>query len=173
MDTDNQPRTAYVRAIPMTGYSRRWCGSEKWVEDKVARPNTTEKHGLPWPDAEVRVSIVDEPKPFDPNVNGGVPIEISPTTLQMLERDPRMAVRVLSGDGGDPAEIIHVKASVTKLEGDLAEARREASGLIEQLKSLKAVSDQQITDQASKIALLEHELASARAQLGVRRKGNA
>lgn len=173
MQTNQQSagaRLAVVRAIPMTGHKRRWCGLERWIEDRSARPNPKEKHGLPWPDFDVKVVIVDEPTPFDPNANGGVPVEISPGTLAALEKDHRIAVRVLNGDGGDPAEVIRVKAKASELEDKLTEARKESAAIAEQLKSLKSVSEQQVADQAARLAVLEQELAAARAQLGAGRK---
>jgi hypothetical protein len=164
-------RIAVVRAIPNPGHKRRWCGLEKWVADKKVRPNPDEKHGLPWPDTEIKVAIVDEPKPFDPSANGGVPVEISPATLTMLEKDERIAVRVLGGaEGGDPAEAVHLKAELAALTAALEKAQRELADHVERSKASHAVSQRQIEETAAKLAAVEHELATARAQLSARKK---
>jgi hypothetical protein len=161
-------RIAVVRAIPQPGHKRRWCGLELWVEDRAKRPHPEEKHGLPWPDTEVKVRVVDKPAPFDPNANGGAPIEISPATLVMLEKDDRIAVRVLDGDGGDPAETIRAKAANAKLEEEIAELRRQLAEESERAKALQTSSQQQAEELGAKLAASEAELATVRAQLSAR-----
>src|SRR5690242_17901077 len=110
-------RVAVVRAIPMPGHKRRWCGLERWVPDPKARSQQEmeelpqggfkakfdtagkpiwAKHALPWPDTDIKVLVVDNPAPFDPLANGGAPVEISPATFAMLEKDPRISVRMLN-----------------------------------------------------------------------------
>jgi len=155
---------AMVRAIPEPGHKRRWCGLEKWVEDKKARPNPEEKHGLPWPDTEIKVVVTAKPAPYDPAANGGAPVEISPETFRMLERDPRIAARMLGVGGDDPADSVRLKAELAKVEQDLVEARKEASDAAE-AKLYRVTAQQQIEEAGKKIAALENELAQARAQL--------
>lgn len=188
-----QQRIAVVRATPYPPHKRRWCGLEQWVSDPERRSQQDmdelpaggfrpkfdgkgkplyAKHALPWPDTEIRVVIVDHPKPFDPNANGGAPVEISPATLSMLESDPKIAVRVLSGPGGDPAEVIHAKAQASKLEVDLQDARREMAAISESEKTYRASSEELVTEvtaKNAKIAALEQELAAARASIAKKR----
>jgi hypothetical protein len=169
MATNSAVRIAEVRAIPMPGHKRRWCGMEKWVEDRAARPNPSELHGLPWPETPVKVRIVDEPPPFDPNANGGVPVAISPKTLTMLERDSRIAVRVLGGgEGGDPAEVVRLKATLAEAEKSHDELRRELASLSERYGILHSTAQKQAEETGAKLAAVEQELAAARAQLAAR-----
>lgn len=174
-------RYAVVRAIPMPGHSRRWCGHEPWVIDRgepakgLAPTRFGERHGLPWTASETKVAIVANPKPFDPSM--GPPREISPATLVMLERDDRMSVRVLNGEGGgDPAEVYRAKAAIAEFEEDLAAAGREIATLSESLhlernaiaaerESTKAAAN----EAGARYAVLEQELAAARAQLAAAR----
>lgn len=163
-------RIAVVRAIPHPPHRNRWCGLEKWVEDRKVRANPDEKHGLPWPATEIKVAIVEEPAPFDPNANGGAPVEISPATLVMLERDERIAVRVLGGEGGDPADVVRAKAEASKLERELVEARKALSDHSERSRVAQEAHSKQAAEQGAKLAALESELATLRAQLSSRKK---
>jgi len=166
----NQEQIAVVRAIPMPGFKRRWCGLERWVENKAKRPNPEEKHGLPWPDHEIKVRVVDNPAPFDPDKNGGVPVEISPATFAMLERDDRISAKLLGVGEGDPAENVRVKAQVAKLEEELANARRESSELIERLKLSESASQKMLEAAGAKLASVEAQLEHVRSQMGARKK---
>jgi hypothetical protein len=169
MQTQSNERIAVVRAIPQPGHKHRWCGLERWIEDKKARPHPEQKHGLPWPASELKVRVVDEPAPYDPNANGGAPVEISPSTFDMLKRDERIAVRMLEGEGGDPDEVVMLKAQVVELDKKLTEAQRALAGEQERFRTLHLTSQRQVEEQGAKLAAIEHELAAARAQLGSRK----
>jgi hypothetical protein len=182
-----QERVAVVRAIPMPGHKRRWCGLERWVPDPERRPQQEleaqpggvsfmpkfdeqgkpiyVKHSLPWPDTEVKVLVVDKPQPFDPEANGGVPQEISPATFAMLKADPRISVHMLGGTEGDSEQAALAKAEAAKLEQELAGARRAISETVERLSAATdriAEQDAQAQRQGEKIAQLEKELEAAR-----------
>lgn len=178
-----EKQVAVVRAIPMPGHKRRWCGLERWVPDPEKRPQQDmeelptggfkpkfdekgkpiyAKHALPWPDTEIKVFVVDNPAPFDPNANGGVPVEISPSTLSELRRDVRISVQVMDGEGGDPAETLEIKAKAAKLEDKLTEAQRQISSLQEQVSAAHEAAAAKV---AGDIAKLRQELAETKSKL--------
>lgn len=163
--TQTAARIAVVRAIPQPGHKRRWCGLEHWVKDIAHRPHPEEKHGLPWPDTEVKVRVVDEPRPFDPNANGGAPVEISPATFAMLELDDRIAVRMIDGSAGDSTEVVRAKAHAASLEEQLLELRAQLAEESERNKQLHSISQAQTEELGAKLASTESDLATARAQL--------
>lgn len=179
---------AVVRAIPMPGHKRRWCGLERWVEDKDKRPQQEmeelpqggfkpkfddkgkpiyAKHALPWPETEIKVYVVDAPAPFDPNANGGAPVEISPATLADLRQDPRIAVQMLDGEGGDPAEALEAKGHAAKLEEKLADAQRMIASLQEQVSAAHEAAAAKVSVE---IAKLRQELAETKGRLAERKK---
>lgn len=158
-------RIASVRAIPQPGHKYRWCGLELWAKDLEKRPHPEEKHGLPWPATEVKVFVVDEPKPFDPKANGGVPIEISPATFAMLERDDRIAVRMSDGSAGDSAEIVRTKVMAANLELQLQEVQAQLAEERERTKHLQLAASEQAQELGAKLAATESELHATRAQL--------
>lgn len=181
-------RIAVVRAIPMPGHKRRWCGLERWVDDKERRPQQEmeelpqggfkpkfndqgkpiyAKHALPWPDTEIKVFVADAPAPFDPNANGGAPVEISPSTLSELRRDPRISVQMMDDEGSDPAETLEVKAQAAKLEERLTEALRMISSLQEQVSAAHEAAAAKV---AGEIAKLRQELAETKGKLAERKK---
>jgi hypothetical protein len=131
------------------------------------------KHGLPWPDHEIKVFVVDQPALFDPEKNGGVPQEISPTTLVMLEADPRIAVKVIGDGGNDVAdELVHAKALIAELEEKLKSAQRDLADTAERESAKRVASANLAEEQGKQIAALANELAQARAQLSAgHRKG--
>lgn len=180
-------RIAVVRAIPAQGHKRRWCGLERWVADPAKRPQQEmvqhndgtitpkfddagnpawAKHSLPWPDTEIKVRIVDEPAPFDPEKNGGVPLEISPSTLTALEGDPRIAVRVIGGEGGDPAEVVRAKAKAAEAEKTVEQLQRELAEERERMKRFQLEASKQAQELGAQKAAAEAELTALRAQAG-------
>lgn len=175
-------RMAKVRALPMPGHKRRWCGAERWVPNIEKRPEVEieqgadgstrpkldsagkpiyVKHALPWPDFEIKVRIVDNPQPFNPDHNGGVPVEISPTTFAMLQKDERIMAQIIGADGIDAAAVVQSKAEAAKLEEQLTDARRENAELAEQLKSFRHVTEEEHKASDAKIKALEAQLAAA------------
>lgn len=183
-----QPTVAVVRAIPHPPHKRRWCGLERWVADPAKRPQQEmeelpqggfkpkfdergkpiyAKHALPWPEDEVKVEIVDDPAPFDPLANGGYPVQISPRTLEALKGDPRIAVQVLNGEGGDPSEVVMAKATAAKIEEQLLDAQRLISSLQEQI---GAAREEAAAKVAGDIAKLRQDLAEAHRKLAERKK---
>jgi hypothetical protein len=179
--TEQKPRIAVIRAIPMPGHHRRWGGMERWVDDtdKSVKGRRPGKHGLPWPDTEVKVAIVDEPTPFDPNMNGGVPTEISPRSLKMLMDDPRISVQMLGdASGGDPAEIVRAKAALSEQEEALQKMRRELAEAHERAKAehqkyeyVLAGTEKRAIDASAKLTEAEAEIESLRAQLADKKGG--
>lgn len=188
MQQQQYERIAVVRAIPHPPHKRRWCGLEHWVADPVHRPQQEmeelptggfkplfnpdgtpryAKHALPWPEFEVKVGIVDDPKPFDPQANGGVPVEISPRTLEALKRDHRIAVTVLGGPGGDASEAVRDKARAAELDEQLATANRHIASLQEQVSAAHEAAAAKV---AGEIAKLRQELAETKARLAERKK---
>lgn len=164
---EKKKTVAAVRAIPQPGHKRRWCGLEKWVEDRANRPHPEQKHGLPWPDTEVKVYVVDEPEPFNPDANGGVPVEISPLTLEALLRDERMAVRIISGNE-TIADVNEAKAAKAEVESQLLDLAREKATIAEQLTKARISEEtaiKTVAANAQKVASLEEENALLRAQL--------
>jgi hypothetical protein len=177
-------RVAVVRAIPVQGHKRRWCGLEQWTPDPKRRPQQEmdqhpdgtitprfangkpvwAKHALPWPDTEIKVRIVDDPAPFDPEANGGAPVEISPSTLAMLEQDPRIAVKVIGGEGGDPAEVVRAKAAASEAEKTVEQLKRELAEERERMKRYQAETSKQAQEAGAKLAAAQAELASFHAQ---------
>lgn len=181
-------RVAVVRAIPHPPHKRRWCGLERWVPDPEKRPQQEmeelptggfkpkfdddgrpiyAKHALPWPETEVKVGVVDEPELFDPNANGGVPVEISPATFAMLQKDHRISAYLLDGSGGDPAEVVRAKAEAAQLDEKLASANRHIASLQEQV---GAAQDQAAAKVAGEIAKLRQQLAEANRKLAEHKK---
>jgi hypothetical protein len=179
-------RVAVVRAIPAQGHKRRWCGLERWVPDPKRRPQQEleqhgdgtitpkfdeagnpvwAKHALPWPDTDIKVLIVDEPAPFDPEKNGGVPVEISPATLVMLEQDPRIAVKVIGGEGGDPAEVVRAKAQAAEAEKTVEQLKRELAEERERMKRYQLETSKQAQETGAKLTAAESELAALRSQV--------
>lgn len=188
MQNSAEKRCATVRAIPMPGHKRRWCGLERWVEDKEKRPQQEmeelpgggfkpkydaagkpifAKHALPWPDTEIKVFVVDNPAPYDPNANGGAPVEISPSTLAMLRRDARISVQMLDGEGGDPAETLVIKARAVDLEDKLGRAERQIASLQEQVSAAHEAAAAKV---AGEIAKLRQELAEAKGKIAADKK---
>ncbi|MGH8323451.1 MAG: hypothetical protein ACRETD_06585, partial [Steroidobacteraceae bacterium] len=126
------------------------------------------KHALPWPADEVKVEVVDDPEPFNPEANGGRPTQISPRTVEMLRQDHRIAVHVIGADGGDPAEAIQDKARAAKLEEKLSEAQRHIASLQEQA---SAANDAAAAKVVGEMAKLRQENAELRSKIaGERRK---
>lgn len=154
---EKKKTVASVRAIPQPGHKRRWCGLEKWVEDRTKRPNPDQKHGLPWPDTEIKVYVVDDPAPFNPDMNGGVPLEISPSTLDALLHDDRIAVRILSGNE-TIADVNEAKAAKAEVESQLLDLAREKADVSEQLTKAK-ISEQAATKIAEANAMKAEQLA--------------
>lgn len=186
--TATKARIALVRAIPFPPHKRRWCGLERWVPDPKRRPQQEmeelpqgglkpkfdsagkpiyAKHALPWPEEEIKVEVVDEPALFDPEANGGYPVQISPRTLQMLREDSRIAVRVLGEDGGDAEEVIAAKAQAADLDEKLQEANRLIASLQEQVGSAREAAAASV---AGEIAKLREQLAEAQRKLAERKK---
>ena len=183
---------AVVRAIPHMPHKRRWCGLERWVPDPANRSQQEmdelptggfrpkfdaagkpiyAKHALPWPDTEIKVLVVDEPAPYDPNANGGAPVEISPATLRALEQDERIAVRVL-GEGVDATDVAHAKARIIEAENEAAAVAREKANLAERLASEtrnRTAAENLAKAASEKSAALELELAELRAKLDKRK----
>lgn len=183
-----EKQVAVVRAIPMPGHKRRWCGLERWIPNPEKRPQQEmeelptggfkpkfdekgkpiyAKHALPWPDTEIKVFVVDNPAPFDPDANGGAPVEVSPVTLAMLRQDARISVQVLDGEGGDPAEAIEAKAKAAKLEERLDEAQRHIAALQEQV---TAAHESAAAKVAGEIAKLRQELAETKSKLAEKKR---
>ncbi len=169
---------AEIRGIPHTPYKYRWSGEERWVADpRGERPangpdGEPARFGLPWPARPVRVLIVDNPEPFDPERNGGVPTEISPATLKMLKADRRIAVQELNA-AGQPSDVSAAIAHAAKLEADLIVARRELAGLSEEHAKQRQLSEQraiaaerEAATYAERIKELEAQLSAATARKG-------
>ncbi len=183
---------AVVRAIPHMPHKRRWCGLERWVPDPANRsqqemeelptggfkPKFDEqgkpiyaKHALPWPDTEVKVYVVDKPAPYDPNANGGAPVEISPASLRMLEQDERIAVRLL-GEGVDASDVAHAKARIAEVENEVTALARAKSELAERLATetrSRAAAENLAQAATEKTKALELELAELRTKLEKRK----
>jgi hypothetical protein len=173
-NTQQNPRIAVVKAFPMPGHVRRWGGEELWVEDtreEIPLRRHSGRHALPWPATEIKVEIVDKPDPFDPNMNGGVPRQISPSSLRMLEEDPRISVHVL-GEGGDPAEQVRMAAALAAHEQKIVEARRQLAEVAESAEAdrqrfamILGETEKRAAESGSKVTALEAENAALKAQL--------
>lgn len=180
-------RIAVIRAIPMQGHKRRWAGLERWIPDAKNRPQQEmeelpqggfkpvfkdgkpvyAKHALPWPDFEVKVGIVDEPCLFDPEANGGVPLEISPSSVELIRQDQRIAIQVVNGEGGDATADVEAKARMADLEKEVQDLRRRAASEHERIDArVKAESAKQAKQMADKDA----EIAELRAKLAEKKR---
>jgi hypothetical protein len=143
-----------VRAMPAQGHERRWC---------ARRPFTREA---------IEVRVVDDPAP---NVmkDGKVvafSYELTPKEMGELQADPHIAVSLAGNPDADPLEINALKAHVQELEQQLAKARRDHQGEIEDLKAARAVSAKLAEDMGAKVVQLEQQLAHVSAQLAERGK---
>lgn len=187
-----QPPIAVIRAFPAPPHKHRYGGLEQWVPDEKMRPDQEmevqpdgtfkpvfkdgakvyRKHALPWPATDIKCYIVDHPKPYDPNANGGYAVEISPASLAMMRKDPRLNVRIEGGEGGDAPAAIEAKARATAAEDELSAVRRqmanaveEASRLREQSNLARGLFDRDAAAAAQRITALENELGMIRLQL--------
>lgn len=170
---DQQEIVVEVRAMPAPGHKRRWCGLERWA-DSAKRPGPKEqRHALPWPASPVKVYVKDDPKPFDPDQEGGVPTEISPRTLEALQRDPRIAVRTISGFV-EVDEVLGAKAAALEAQQKIVELQREAAAVSERLHAAK-LSEETAAKLAEarekRIAELEAEVAEMRAASSSGKRG--
>jgi hypothetical protein len=125
------------------------------------------KHALPWPAFDVKVAIVDQPAPFDPNANGGVPVEISPATFRMLQDDERILARLHSDESISTEEALAAKAAKADLEKQLQDAQRLVSSLQEQMGSAREAAAASV---AGEIAKLKEQLAEANRKLAERKR---
>lgn len=187
---DGQKTVAVVRAIPNPGHKRRWCGAERWIADPKRRPQQEmitkpeggfapkfdergrpvwAKHALPWPDSEIKVYVVDDPAPFDPEANGGVPVEISPSTLAMLRKDPRINVQVLNAEGEDPRDGLAAKGALAEAQEKLREAERKIAAYHEREKShearVRAAREEERAKLAGEIAELRGKVAQHQGEI--------
>lgn len=143
-----------VRAMPAQGHERRWC---------ARRPFTREA---------IEVRVVDDPKP-NITKDGKVvaySYELTPKELEELQADPHIAVSIAGNPDADPLELNALKAQIQKLEQELAQARRDHQGEIEDLKAARAASAKLAEDMGAKVVHLEQQLANVNAQLAERGK---
>jgi hypothetical protein len=183
-----KPTIVLVRAVPYPPHKRRWCGLERWVVDKEKRPQQEmeelpaggfkpkfdekgrpiyAKHALPWPAEEIKVEIVDNPAPFDPNANGGYPTQISAATFVMLQQDERIMARLAGSGSGDSDESLKAKAQTVVAEEKLQSAQREIASLQEQVGAAHEAAAAKV---AGEMAKLRQELAELRGKLAERKR---
>jgi len=163
-----QPRVqhAIIRALARPPHKQYWAGRMPWKGGK--RPDGSmrpegEINGLPWPDGkEVRVAVVDNPRPFDPGE--GVASEISHATLEEIRRDVRVAVQILGSDIADSNAVIEAKAALQKIEQDLQEARLELAQAHEdraKADGRATFAEKQAQDALERVAQLQASLDEA------------
>lgn len=173
-----EPLTVTVRAFPMPGHVRRWCGEAYFVPDPKNRPDQEmeelptgglkpvfnpdgspryKKHALPWPADDVTVYVVDDPPPFDPLVNGGRPTHISHKALAQLRQDHRISVSAFNSV--DARTVTEAKLAAVEAEQKLQAAQREIAQLHEER---NAFAEATAAKAAAKIAKLEAELEAAK-----------
>jgi hypothetical protein len=129
-----------VRAMPAAGHVRRWCAQ------------------IPWGKARIPVKVVERP-----DRNAVSPIEISPHQLKELQADPHIAVEIPGT--GDALEINALKARRLELEQQLAKARRDHQGEIEDLKAKIALDEKHVEELGAKAQTLQVDLARLNAEL--------
>lgn len=135
-DSEKQTTVVEVRAMPAPGHQYRWCGAELWANPADERQRTVGVHALPWPARPIRVAVVDSPERFDPN-RQDVPTEISPRTLEALQRDPRISVRFVSLGGADPDDLVRetqeAKLALTRAADKIGRLEETRDDLIRKL----------------------------------------
>jgi hypothetical protein len=171
MEAASTDRTAVIRAIPETGRKYRFAGVGP------------DGQALPWPDAEVRVKVVADPKPEEvktwagpggssywvkdskgilrPRVEGGLPTEVTEKQLADIMADKRITVRVLDGNGGDAQEVIEAKVKAAGLEERLKAAESELAAAAERYALSQATAARAADAAAAKIRELEAALVAA------------
>lgn len=155
-----------IRALARHPHKQYWAGRMPWKGgprgDGTVRPEG-EINGLPWPDSkEVRVAVVDNPRPFDPA--DGVATEISHATLEEIRRDVRVAVQILGSDVADSQAVIEAKASLQKIEQDLQEARLDLAQSHEdraKAEGRATFAEKQAQDALERVAQLQASLDEA------------
>lgn len=131
-----------VRAIPPPGLDRRFRAGRSWGKD-----------------AEI-VSVVDVPKEAN---------ELSPVQLEAIKADRYFSVIPLGAVDADAHAMNAAKAKIVALETDLAAARSEIAGLVEENKALRLDAMKGAEEAGAKIARLEVEVADARGALASKR----
>jgi hypothetical protein len=152
--------TYTVRAMPAPGHDHRW---------RCRRP---------WGKTPTTITIVDSPK--GPEVTRDeegrthlvYPNEISPEELKQLQADPHLAVALASaGEEGDPQALVAEKARAAELERLLAAERRNQQEAVEEMKRYRSGAEAQAIEAGGKIAVLQNEVETLRAQLGNAHRG--
>lgn len=120
--------------------------------------------GMPWGKEAVEVVVIDEPKA------GQIPIQISPVQYAELQSDPHIAVSAVGEPGADAGELTMAKAQIIQLTAELARARKEMAGMVEDHKASSTAMIAEAERTGAKVAGLENDLAGLRAQIASKSK---
>lgn len=142
-----------VRAMPPTGYERRFRAGRAWGKEATI------------------VTVVDKPAParFDTDRDGKRFVthsnEVSPEQLQALMADSHFAVSPVGSPDASATELNAAKARVLELHKEIEQLKLEFQGAIEEHKAFRAGAMKDAEEQAGKIVQLQSQLKDAQSML--------